>query len=167
LRRAFSLAITDCLDGKTATRFVSEAEARKPNDAIAEATRRLAAADAAEALAADKDNARKLREVVDQFMEHAIAIDQAFQTVTKEAVALEEALKQIHSLGCQFPSRAQLDSLGARALLTALQSTPWRREFETISPSQRQSFASLAGQWVDRIIANHIAPVTGELEDVA
>ena len=124
----------------------------------------LAAADAAQAQAQDKENARALRAVVDEFLSHAIALDDAFVTVSKEATALEEALKQVHSLGCAFPSRAQLDALGARALKTALMSTPWRREFETMPPGARQSFAALVGQWADRIEANHVAPRIGALE---
>jgi hypothetical protein len=141
-----------------------EYELKGLDSAIQEATKRLAAADAAQAQAQDKENARALRAVVDEFLSHAIALDEAFATVSKEATALEETLKTIHFLGSAFPSRAQLDALGARALKTALMQTPWRREFETMPPGARQSFAALVGQWADRIEANHVAPRIGALE---
>ena len=158
------------LDEVNAEALTYEYELKSIDAAIAQATKRLAAADAAEAQAQDKDNANKgLRVVVDAFLSHAIALDDAFATVAKEGMALEETLKQIHSLGCAFPSRAQLDALGARALKTALMSTPWRREFEMMSPGQRQSFTALANQRVDRIEANSISPRIGalKLEEVA
>ena len=157
------------LDEVNAEALTYEYELKSIDAAIAQATKRLAAADAAEAQAQDKDNAKGLRVVVDAFLSHAIALDDAFATVAKEGMALEETLKQIHSLGCAFPSRAQLDALGARALKTALMSTPWRREFEMMSPGQRQSFTALVSEWVDRIEANSISPRIGalKLEEVA
>jgi hypothetical protein len=97
-------------------------------------------------------------------MKHAIAIDRAMTEMTKHATALESTLKEIHLLGCSFPSRSQLDSLGARALGTAIMQTPWRKDFEHLAPSQRQSFPALASLWAQRIEANFIEPKIGELE---
>jgi hypothetical protein len=139
-------------------------EMKSLDSAITEATKRLSIADQAAAHAAEKENALALRAKVDEFLAHAVALDEAFTAMAKHATALEMTLKEIHLLGCAFPSRPQLDSLGARAMLTAIQGTPWRRDFEVIAPGQRQSFTALVGQWCDRIEANHIAPLVGDPE---
>jgi hypothetical protein len=141
-----------------------EYELKSLDSAIAEATRQLAAADAAQALAQEKANAKALRAVVDRFVAHALKIDETFTAMVKEATALEKTLMEIHSLGCAFPSRAQLDSLGARALGTAIMGTPWRKDFEHLAPSARQYFPTLVRQWCERIEANHIAPKIGDLK---
>lgn len=134
------------------------------DSAIAEATKRLAAADQAEAQAAERENAKALRAAVDEFTKHALAIDAAFAAMIKHATALEETLKDIHALGCGFPSRAQLDSLGARALGTAIMGTPWRKEFQHLAPSERHHFPDLVRTWCDRIESNFITPRLGELK---
>jgi hypothetical protein len=139
-------------------------ELKSLDAAIAQATSNLAEADAAQALVADKENARALRGAVDKFVRHALAIDEAFTTVVKEATALRETLVEIHGLGCQFPSFDQLNSLGARALGTAIMNTPWRKDFQHLAPSERQSFPKLVSDWADRIEKHHIEPRIGELE---
>lgn len=139
-------------------------EIRSIDAAISRATKNLAAADQAQALEQEKANALALRGKVDEFMKHALAVDQAMTEMSKHATALEETLKEIHLLGCAFPSRAQLDALGGRALKTALMQTPFRREFEHLAPGERQSFPKLVGDWVSRIERQHIEPLIGELE---
>jgi hypothetical protein len=142
-------------------------ELKSLDAAIASATKKLAAADAAQARAQEMENALALRAKVDEFMQHAIALDDALTAVSKEATALEDTLKDVHVLGCSFPTRAQLDALGARALKTALMQTPFRKEFEHLPPGERQSFTKLVGIWCDRMEANFVAPHIGALEEVA
>jgi hypothetical protein len=132
--------------------------------AISRATSNLAAADAAEALAQERDNAKPRRAVVDKFMSHAIALDDALTAISKEAIALRETLTEVHSLGCAFPSHDQLNSLGYRAVATALQSTPWRKEFEYLAPGQRQNIVKLVTDRVARVENTHITPRIGALE---
>jgi hypothetical protein len=103
----------------------------------------------------------------DEFVAHALAIDEAFTSMVNEANALGETLIKIHSLGRTFPSFDQLNSLGARALGTAIMNTPWRKDFEHLAPSQRQSFPKLISDWASRIESNHIAPRVGALKEVA
>jgi hypothetical protein len=107
-----------------------------------------------------------LRAVVDKFVAHAVAIDDAFASMGREANAVRETLLEIHSLGCAFPSYEQLNSLGARALKTAIMNTPWKRDFEHLAPGERQNLSKLVSDWAARIEANHIAPRIGELEVV-
>jgi len=144
------------LDQINSEAITHDYELKSLDSAIAEATKRLAAADQAEASAQDKENARALRAVVDEFVAHAIAIDEAFTVMVTEANALRETLIKIHDLGCAFPSYDQLNSLGARALGTAIMQTPWKRDFEHLAPSQRQSFPKLASDWAARIESSHI-----------
>jgi hypothetical protein len=139
-------------------------ELKSLDSAIASATKKLAAADQAQAQAQERENAQALRAKVDEFVAHAIALDDTFTAMIKETNALEETLKEIHLLGCPFPSRAQLDALGGRALKTALMQTPFRREFEHLAPSERQSFPKLVNEWASRIERQHIIPLVGELE---
>jgi hypothetical protein len=139
-------------------------ELRSIDAAIAQAAKKLAAADQAQALEQERENAQALRAKVDEFMSHAIAIDKAFTVMIEEANALESTLKEMHLLGSSFPSRAQLDALGARALKTVLMQTPWRREFDHLAPSERQSFPKLVGDWAARIERQHIIPLVGDLE---
>jgi hypothetical protein len=152
------------LDETNSELLTHQYELSSLDSAIAEATKRLAAADAAEAQAADKEKAKALRVVTDRFMQHAIALDDALTAMSKEAVALRETLIEIHGLGSPFPSFDQLSSLGYRAVATALQSSPWRREFEYLTPGQRQNIVKLVTDWVDRIKNSHIKPRIGELE---
>lgn len=152
------------LDKINAEALTHDYELKSLDAAIAQATKKLAAADQAAALAAEKENAHKLRAVVDKFVAHAVAIDDAFTAMSREANALRETLLQIHGLGCAFPSYDQLNSLGARALKTAIMNTPWKRDFEHLAPGERQSFPKLVGDWADRIERQHIAPCIGQLE---
>ena len=47
---------------------------------------------------------------------------------------------------------AQLQSLGGRVLLGALSKTPFRRNFETLPPLERdRSMARIAQQWSDTV----------------
>jgi hypothetical protein len=155
------------LDEVNSESITFEYDLKALDAAIAEATKRLAAADAAEAQAKERDDARKLREVVDRFVAHAVAVDKAFQTIVRQTNSLEKVLREIHILGCPFPSSAQLDSLGARALGTAIMQTPFRKAFEHLAPSERQHFPQLVRQWADRVEHNFIKPRLGEREDAA
>jgi hypothetical protein len=75
---------------------------------------------------------------------------------------MRDTLSEMHRLGCNFPSHEQLQSLGARALKTALMGTPWAREFEHIAPRERFNFAKLAEDWASRIENNFLKPRLGE-----
>jgi chromosome segregation ATPase len=115
--------------------------------AIKTAGQRLANARDHEAKAADRDQAKELRVVLDQFVQTATHLDQALADVATLGHNLHQIQARMRELGSPVPNAAQLDSLGYRCLLTACASTPWFRHFETLAPSERRSFSALIDIW--------------------
>ena len=134
--------------------------------AIVEATARLDAAHCDAALAADREAAQKLSKELAVFEECASEMDAALEDFVNHAKLLEQTLITMNQLGAQSPSRAQLDSLGARALLTALQRTPWAREFSPLPPRERITFAALVEGW-RASVRNNIAQRLGQQQEAA
>jgi hypothetical protein len=128
------------------------------DSAIAEATTRLADARHHQALIADRAQAQQLRDAVETFVVHGRALDAALQEMARRGQALRETLNEIHTLGCPFPSHAQLDALGALAIKAALMSTTWKHAFETIPPKDRHNMAGLVEGWAQRILENSVNP---------
>jgi predicted glycosyl hydrolase (DUF1957 family) len=134
--------------------------------AIVEASRRVEAARHDAAIAADREAASELAEQWKLFVEHAKALDKALAGVTEHGHALEAILTQVNALGAASPSRAQLDSLGARALMSALQKTPWAREFSPIAPNERRTFSALVESW-GASVRNNVAARLGNKREAA
>jgi len=85
-------------------------------------------------------------------MQHAAGIDAALEVLVASCNGLAESLTAMHRCGSSFPSDAQLQSLGGRVLLGALSKTPFRRNFETLPPLERnRSMAAIAQGWSDTI----------------
>jgi hypothetical protein len=118
-------------------------------DAINEARRRLQQAHDAEARAADRDQAKELRVVLDQFTRTAAELDRVLADVARLGHALHQIQVQMAQLGSPVPNGAQLDSLGYRCLLTACSATPWHRHFQVLAPHERRSFSDLIAIWTD------------------
>jgi hypothetical protein len=76
---------------------------------------------------------------------------------------MRDALTQMNRLGCSHPSHAQLDSLGAIALRTALTNTAWSRYFERVGPMERKTFAALVAAWA-KMVGQQIASRLGDEE---
>ena len=149
---------------KTIAETVKHSEHVKAlDDAIAEAGRRLAAAREHEARAADKQKARELSDVLAAFLQCARRLDATLVTVAEHGNKLHDLQAQMHMLGAAVPNLAQLDSLGARSLLTAIAQTPWRRHFETLAPHERRSFTELCAYWA-RTLERGIAARLGDGE---
>jgi hypothetical protein len=115
--------------------------------ALVTARQRLEAARRHEAKAADREQAKELRVVLDQFVQTATQLDQALADVAALGHNLHQIQARMRDLGAPVPNSAQLDSLGYRCLLTACASTPWSRHFETLAPSERRSFSALIDIW--------------------
>ena len=130
--------------------------------ALITARQRLQQAQLAHAKAEDREQAKKLRKAVEYFLKAGTAVDGALSALAHNGAALQEALQQIHALGCQFPTSQQLDSLGHIALRSSLMRTPWARSVETVQPGQRRSFRSLVETWAANIEINHIKPRLNE-----
>jgi hypothetical protein len=130
------------------------------NDAIAEAERRLRHAQEAAARAAECEKAKELLDHLKQFRQYGDQIDRALQVLIVSTVGLQNTLTEINRCGSDFPSQAQLLSLGGRVLLGAMGKTPFRRNFETLPPLERdRSMAAIIEQWcttVERTITQKL-----------
>jgi hypothetical protein len=142
------------LDKLNAAIVVHQSETASLEAAINEAQRRLDAAKHEAALAADREQAHELVQVLGQFTECCRLIDDALADIVTEGNRLEVLLGKINSLGCGNPNRAQLETLGALALHSSLMQTPWRREFRHLAPNQRQSFTGMIEAWHTAVSRN-------------
>ena len=161
-----ALALRDVEAGRVLDRVTQEslrldAHLLSLADAIGEQERVVARAEATEAQEADRAQALALREALAAFIATARQLDDALAAVALHGVKLCELQQIMHRAGAAVPNGAQLDSLGARCLLTDCAATPWRRHFETLAPSERRSFAALCAQWGQNIERN-IAARLGE-----
>jgi hypothetical protein len=135
------------------------------DDAIAEARRRLEQAREHDARQQDRARALQLSEQLAQFIQAGKACDAALELLVSASQDMRNALTEMNKLGCTHPSHAQLDSLGALALRTALTQTAWVRYFERVSPVERKSFVSLVAVWaaqVERNIQQRVGDQTNE-----
>jgi hypothetical protein len=120
--------------------------------AISEATHRVKIAKQHEAKAADRERALLLRQALKQFVEHGAGVDAALEVLVASCNGLQESLTEMHGCGSSFPSDAQLQSLGGRVLLGALSKTPFRRNFETLPPLERnRTMTAVVQQWSDTV----------------
>jgi hypothetical protein len=122
------------------------------DSALATARSRLEAAQRAEAKQAGREQAKVLRGALQQFVQHAAGVDSALEVLISSCNGLQESLTAMHRCGSTFPSDAQLLSLGGRVLLGALSKTPFRRNFETLPPLERDlSMARIVTGWSDTV----------------
>jgi hypothetical protein len=131
--------------------------------ALATARRKLDAASAAEIKAADRAKAQELREVLASFVAAGRAIDVALKSLVSNGEAMRDAITRMNQLGSTHPSHAQLDSLGAIAVRTALTNTPWSRHFERVGPMERKTFAALVAAW-SPTVENNIKRLDDDME---
>jgi hypothetical protein len=134
--------------------------------ALKTARQRLETAKRYEAKQADREQAKALRDALQQFIQHAAGVDSALEVLVSSCNGLQESLTAMHRSGSEFPSDAQLQSLGGRVLLGALSKTPFRRNFETLPPLERnRTMAAVAQQWsdtVERSLAQRLGDQTNE-----
>jgi hypothetical protein len=120
--------------------------------ALVTARHRLEAAQRHEAKQADRAKAVELRAALKQFEQHAAGTDAALSVLVESCNGMQDALTAMHRCGSNFPTDAQLQSLGGRVLLGALSKTPFRRNFETLPPLERdRSMARIVQQWSDTV----------------
>jgi hypothetical protein len=117
--------------------------------ALKTAAQRLEAARRHEAVTADRDKARQLSGVLDQFTQTAAELDRVLAAVAGLGHRLHEIQAQMAQLGSPVPNGSQLDSLGFRCLLTSCAATPWHRHFQVLAPHERRSFSELIAIWTD------------------
>jgi hypothetical protein len=99
------------------------------------------------AKAADREQAKELRVVLEQFVQTARQLDEALADVAVLGRNLHQIQARMRELNAPVPNAAQLDSLGYRCLLTACAATAWHRHFEVLAPHERRSFSALIDIW--------------------
>jgi hypothetical protein len=141
------------------------------DDAVAEARRRLDQAREIEARAADRTRAVELRAALKRFVEHGAGVDAGLEVLIESCNGMAQALIDMHRCGSTFPSDAQLQSLGGRVLLGALSKTPFRRNFETLPPLERdRTMTQVVQQWaqtVERNIQQRLGDQTNKMIEAA
>ena len=119
--------------------------------ALAEAGRRVDAAEREQEMAAQSERAERALEIADRIATRGAKLDAALRTVAEEASAFEADIHELNALGCTHPHHAQLMSHGERAVKTCLMQTPWRREFEHLAPRERMNFTDIAASYSQQI----------------
>jgi len=130
--------------------------------AIVTAKQNLAAAKANESRAAEKRAAIELRGFAKQLREAGKKCDAGLLQLAEGADEMKHAVAEINARGLGNPSAQQLQSLGERAIRTALMDMPWARAFEHIRPTERRNFMSFVSQWaasLEREVANRLISV--------
>ena len=135
------------LDEITAATVARQSEMASIEAAISEAEKRLAEAQRNAAIAADRQQAEQLSKEWQCFAATARKLDEHLKQVVALTRVLEETVREMNKLGAASPSQAQVNSLGSRAITTALMSTPFARSFEHLPPRERQTFTGLAEGW--------------------
>jgi len=132
-------------------RQVSELES--VDAAIRVAQEKVEIARQVEASQLDKEKASELRAVLKTFVDAGLELDEALLGVSEAGQDLMEAATQMRALGQNFATAQQVGVLGLQAIQTALQRTPWAKEFRPLAPRDHKSFRELVLGW-----ASHIEP---------
>jgi hypothetical protein len=120
--------------------------------ALTTARTKLEAAKRHEAKQADRAKAVELRATLKRFAEYGAGVDAALEVLISSCNGMAESLDAMHRCGSNFPSDAQLLSLGGRVLLAGLSKTPFRRNFETLPPLERnRTMSTVVRQWSDTV----------------
>jgi len=128
-----------------------DVEARNLDSAIAEATRRVGAAQDAERQAKEARVASELQELAQMMREVGAKCDHALKQFAEASNDLRKIIGATNQRGLGNPSAQQLQSLGERAIRGVLVNTPYAKAFEHLAPRERQDFALFTGSWASAI----------------
>src|SRR5262245_31617681 len=150
-----------------------DVEARNLDSAIAEARRRVAAAQEAEAAAETKQSAEQARVVVERIDELFASADIHFKQAMDALEAAEARIEEVHRLGFTYPTAVQLRANIIFALQTCMVRLPkymWdelaRGGLRYPSPAQRRTFSQFWSQ-MSASLGREIASRLGEKQDAA
>ena len=149
------------LDAINAELATQHGELESIDAALRTAGERLADAQRDAAAEIERNKAIAMREVLAEFAECAVSLDEALIALGEEGDALRVTIRKLRELGCDFPTDAQISVLGLQCVQTALMQTPWKREFPHLAPKDRRTFGALCGEWRARIESSYIAPRLG------
>jgi sulfite reductase alpha subunit-like flavoprotein len=145
-----------------------ESELKSIDEAIAEATKRLAGAEQAAASAQDKAAARKVRELGRSIARRLLHADEFYAAAAEELNAANDEQAQINALGEAYPSAPQFRLNMIPALQTMVMSLPqswWRDWSKFLAPAERRNFSGVWSQ-MRGPLENRIKQRLGESEPV-
>jgi len=128
-----------------------DVEARNLDSAIAEAQRRVAAAQNVEREAEEAKIAGELLELGQLMRESGAKAERGLKILVEGSNELCRIIIALQSRGLGNPSAAQLQALERRAILGALVESPYARDFEHVAPRERQSLALISDAWATAI----------------
>jgi hypothetical protein len=137
------------------------------DSAITEANSRLTVTKHNAAVAADREQAQELAEVLETFVECGREIDAVLAIIIEKSKLMEKTLLRMNALGAASPNRNQFETFGALALHTALMQTPWAREFRHLAPRERRTFIEMVDGWLPIVEANIDARLGTNNEEAA
>jgi hypothetical protein len=144
-------------------------DAKSLDAALAEAKRRLAAAQDAERLAEEHRVAEELLELSNMMREVGAKADKALKQFIEASNDLKKIIAATNQRALHNPSAQQLQSLGRRAILGELVNSPFAKEFEHVAPRDRQSLALVTEAWasaIERYVSQKLNQ-GGDAKDVA
>jgi hypothetical protein len=147
------------LDGINRENGMLASELESLDVAIAEAAKRIAAAQRAEAVKAERAAALELRQDAEEMRSVGNAFGAALDAFLQADARLRNLANKFSAAGAS-PRHEQIQSLGYRALCAALMRTLWGREFEQIRPHERYAFPQLCDGWAANLehqIAHRLA----------
>jgi hypothetical protein len=128
-----------------------ESELKSVDEAIGEATKRLAVAERAEAKEAERARAVQMRAQLKRLRMAGQAADGALAVLVGAAGEIHKATDELHRLGCPSPTGQQILSFGERAIRSAIQQTVWSRCIERLASSEKTTFGHVISQWATAI----------------
>jgi hypothetical protein len=122
-------------------------ELRSIDEALKAAALKLQAARQHAASEADKANARQVRKVIAELVEHGAVVDDALHDLVEAGDRLKECFDRLLRLGVTSPRYEQLATLGNICAVSALGRSIWKRYHQALAPNQRMTFADLTKTW--------------------
>src|SRR5215471_1490476 len=135
--------------------------------AIAEAKRRVAAAQEAEHQAEEAKLAEELLELSVMMREVGAKADRALKLFAEASDDLRKLVQATNQRGLGNPSAQQLQSLGSRAILATIIGGPYANDFPHISPAERKSFITFTESWALMIEKAVNTKLGGDAESAA
>jgi hypothetical protein len=103
---------------------LGDSELRSIDAAIAEATKRLSAAEQAEAQAANRQRAAEAQKLVSELAEVFPYLDKKLAEAARALIAINDGLQKLHQTGFPFPTDAQARLAVAQIIQTWAHSLP-------------------------------------------
>src|SRR5262249_54840606 len=122
-------------------------------------------AQANEAAAGQRQAALEIKRLAKELREAGKIADEGLAMFLDATNTMHHVVTRFSTLGLGNPSTIQFVSLGQRAVRTVLIDTAFKRAFEVLRPSERQSFASFTAQWaasLDKVIDAKLAQLKQE-----